>query len=123
MSIRLPWPCWKYFPWVVLALGDLILMPNAAGTPRMCGICLCPHCGMDAFALGLTAAQRIMEDGKLAKMRKIRYESWDCAEAAKFESGKMTLPELAKLGEKGEPDIVSGKQEYIEGLINGYLFG
>lgn len=79
--------------------------------------------GMDAFALGLTAAQRIMEDGKLAKMRKIRYESWDCAEAAKFESGKMTLPELAKLGEKGEPDIVSGKQEYIEGLINGYLFG
>ena len=79
--------------------------------------------GMDAFALGLTTAQKIIDDGKLAEMVKSRYASWDTGNGAAFEAGKLTLEQLAALGEKGEPATISGKQEYLESLINGYLFG
>lgn len=79
--------------------------------------------GMDAFALGLTTAQKIIDDGKLAEMVKARYASWDSGDGAAFEAGKLTLEQLAAMGEKGEPATTSGKQEYLESLINGYLFG
>ena len=79
--------------------------------------------GMDAFALGLLAAQRIIDEGRIAEMVKSRYRSWDSGDGAAFEAGQMTLEDLAALGERGEPDGISGKQEYIESLINGYLFG
>ena len=78
--------------------------------------------GMDAFALGLRTALRIIDDGRMADMLKARYASWDSKEGADFEGGKMTLEQLAALGERGEPALVSGKQEYIESLINKYLF-
>ncbi len=79
--------------------------------------------GMDAFALGLETAQRILDDGKLEEMVKTRYSSWDSGDGAAFEAGKLTLEEVAAKGEKGEPAVISGKQEYIESLVNGYLFG
>ena len=79
--------------------------------------------GMDAFALGLVTAQKIIDDGKIDEMVKTRYASWDSGDGAAFEAGNMTLENLAALGEKGEPATVSGKQEYIESLVNGYLFG
>ncbi len=79
--------------------------------------------GMDAFALGLKTAQKIIDDGKLAEMLKARYASWDSGDGAAFEAGKLTLEQLAAMGEKGEPATTSGKQEYIESLVNGYLFG
>lgn len=78
--------------------------------------------GMDAFAVGLAAAQKIIDDGKIDEMVKTRYASWDTGAGADFEAGKLTLEELAKMGEAGEPAIVSGKQEYIESLVNQYLF-
>ncbi len=78
--------------------------------------------GMDTFALGLITAQKILDDGKLAEMVKARYASWDSGKGKDFEAGRMTLEDLAKLGETGEPAITSGKQEYIESLINQYLF-
>jgi len=79
--------------------------------------------GMDAFALGLVAAQRILDDGKIDQMLNTRYSSWDSGDGASFEAGRMDFEELAKLGEKGEPATISGKQEYLESLVNGYLFG
>jgi len=79
--------------------------------------------GMDAFAIGLTAAQRIVDSGRIAGMVKARYSSWDSGDGKAFEQGKMTLEQLAALGEKGEPATISGKQELIESLVNGYLFG
>ncbi|RKX72069.1 MAG: hypothetical protein DRP60_14265 [Spirochaetes bacterium] len=79
--------------------------------------------GMDAFALGLVTAQKIIDNGKLAEMLKARYSSWDSGDGAAFEQGKLTLEQLAALGEKGEPATISGKQEYLESLVNGYLFG
>ncbi len=79
--------------------------------------------GMDAFALGLVTAQKIIDDGKIAEMVKTRYASWDTGAGVDFEAGKLSLEALAAMGEKGEPATTSGKQEYIENLVNGYLFG
>lgn len=78
--------------------------------------------GMDAFALGLVTAQNIIDDGKLSEMMKTRYASWDSGDGAAFEAGKISLEQLAAMGEKGEPATLSGKQEYLESLVNGYLF-
>ena len=79
--------------------------------------------GMDTFALGLITAQKILEDGKMAELVKTRYASWDSGAGADFEAGKLSLEELARMGESGEPATTSGKQEYLESLVNGYLFG
>lgn len=79
--------------------------------------------GMDAFALGLMTAQRILDDGRLSALLKKRYASWDSGDGLAFEKGELTLEELALHGRKDEPARISGKQEYIENLINRYLFG
>ena len=79
--------------------------------------------GMDAFALGLISAQKIIDSGKIADFVKNRYKSWDSGDGAAFESGKLTLEQLASLADKGDVAVTSGKQEYLESLINGYLFG
>ena len=78
--------------------------------------------GMDAFAIGLITAQKIIDDGKLADFIKKRYSSWDSEKGKAFENGQLTLEELAVMGESGEPETISGKQEYLENLINWYLF-
>jgi xylose isomerase len=78
--------------------------------------------GMDAFAVGLVAAQRIIEDGTLAAFVKERYSSFDSGEGARFEQGKLSLEALAGLaGAYGSEGITSGKQEMLENLVNKYL--
>jgi xylose isomerase len=80
--------------------------------------------GMDAFALGLVRPLGgSLTTASSTEMVRARYASWDSGAGAAFEAGKLTLEELAAMGEKGEPKPVSGKQEYIESLLNGYLFG
>ncbi|QQO10978.1 xylose isomerase [Breznakiella homolactica] len=78
--------------------------------------------GMDAFAAGLIAAQRMIDDGKLSGFVKQRYASFDSGEGAKFEKGGMSLQELAALGTVyGNAGITSGKQERLENIVNQYL--
>lgn len=80
--------------------------------------------GMDSFAVGLEVAGRMIEDGKIGGFVKSRYGSFDSGDGAKFEKGEMGLEELAKLGgDYGKAGFTSGKQEYLEGLVNGYLLG
>ena len=82
--------------------------------------------GMDAFAVGLTVAQRIIDDGKIPAFVKNRYASFDTADGAKFSKGEMTLDELAKIGVGagyGKTGLTSGKQEYLENVLNRYLLG
>jgi xylose isomerase len=85
--------------------------------------------GMDAFAAGLLAAQRIIEDGKLAAFVRQRYASFDAGDGKRFEEGRMSLEELAALASaSGAPDVASlgrtsGKQEYLENLIMQYVLG
>ena len=79
--------------------------------------------GMDAFARGLKIASAIRKDGRLAEFVKGRYSSWDSGIGSKIESGKMNLAELeAYMLQKGEvAPNVSGRQEFLENLINEFI--
>lgn len=79
--------------------------------------------GMDAFARGLKTAMAIRKDGRLEAFMKDRYGSWDGGIGAKIEAGKVSLEDLeAYMLKKG--DIAgnkSGRQEYLENLINEFI--
>ncbi len=79
--------------------------------------------GMDAFARGLKIAAAIREDGRLADFVKQRYSSWDTGIGAKIESGKASFETLEaymlKQGDAAENS--SGRQEFLENLINEFI--
>ena len=78
--------------------------------------------GMDCFARALLIAQAIIDDGEYANLRKERYSSFDSGKGKAFNQGKVGLEELAKLAHKnGEPEQISGKQEYYENLISRFI--
>jgi len=78
--------------------------------------------GMDCLARGLKAAAKAKEDGELENFIKNRYKSWDSALGKKVEAGSATLEEVAQHAFKcGEPKQISGKQEYLEQLLNTYF--
>jgi xylose isomerase len=82
--------------------------------------------GMDAFAIGLELAQRIISSGTIPAFVKKRYSSFNAGDGAKFSKGELSLEELAEIGTKagyGKTGISSGKQEYLENLLNQYLLG
>jgi xylose isomerase len=75
--------------------------------------------GMDTFARGLVAADKLLNESPYRTWRKDRYASFDNGEGAKFEAGKLTLENLRDFAaENGEPVAKSGKQELYEMLIN-----
>ncbi len=75
--------------------------------------------GMDSFAYGLEKAAAISADGRLPKMLKDRYASFDSGNGAKFENGEMTLEQLAGLAsEYGKTGWTSGKQELYENILS-----
>jgi xylose isomerase len=79
--------------------------------------------GMDAFARGLKIAAAIRKDGRLAEFVKNRYSSWDSGIGQQVEKGKVGFKELAqyalKLGEVKTNQ--SGRQEFLENLINEFI--
>lgn len=81
--------------------------------------------GMDSFALGLIKAAAIMEDGRIDGFVKERYASFDSELGRKIRSGKASLAELSERAvRKGTAPLpASGKQEYLESVVNSLLFG
>lgn len=82
------------------------------------------HIGsMDAFARGLKIAAAIRRDGRLADFVKQRYSSWDEGIGAQIESGKASFKTLEKyILQKGEAARnQSGRQEFLENLINEFI--
>jgi len=78
--------------------------------------------GMDTFARALIVAQDVLEKSEYKALRKDRYASFDSGKGKQFEQGKLTLEGLRLLAHKnGEPDQISGRQEYFENLINRYI--
>ena len=79
--------------------------------------------GMDAFARGLKIAAAIRKDGRLAEFVKQRYASWDSGIGAKIEAGTASLQEIeAYILKKGDvANNVSGRQEFLENLINEFI--
>jgi len=82
------------------------------------------HIGaMDAMARGLKIAAAIRKDGRLADFVKQRYITWDTGIGLKIEQGKSSLADLeAYMLQKGEARInTSGRQEFLENLINEFI--
>lgn len=78
--------------------------------------------GMDTFARALLIAQAILNDGEYLELRKQRYASFDSGKGKSFERGNVGLEELRKLAHRnGEPQQISGRQEYLENLINKFI--
>ena len=79
--------------------------------------------GMDAFARGLKIAAAIRKDGRLAQFIRQRYSSWDSGIGAKIEKGGMGFKELEayalKMGDVTTNQ--SGRQEFLENLINEFI--
>ncbi len=78
--------------------------------------------GMDAFARGLLIADRILEDGELARFVSRRYASFDSGIGREIAGGQVDFHRLDQyVIDQGEPVMQSGRQEYLENLINRYL--
>jgi xylose isomerase len=79
--------------------------------------------GMDAFARGLKIAAAIRKDGRLAEFVKKRYASWDSGIGAKIEKGQAKFADLEEYSlKKGDASAnTSGRQEFLENLINEFI--
>ena len=79
--------------------------------------------GMDTFALGLRKALELKADGRLDQFVKERYSSYDSGVGKKIVDGEMTLESLADYAEGLKSfDVPSGRQEYLESVVNRVLF-
>ena len=78
--------------------------------------------GMDTFARGLEIAAKIQEDGVLDDFVDERYASFKSGLGLGIMNGSETLESCEKyILEKGEPTLKSGRQEYLENIVNGYI--
>ncbi|MFD1469330.1 xylose isomerase [Hymenobacter caeli] len=78
--------------------------------------------GMDAFARALVVADNILQKSAYKKFRQERYASFDAGDGAAFAQGSLTLEDLRTIAHRsGEPAPRSGKQEWLESLINQYI--
>jgi xylose isomerase len=81
--------------------------------------------GMDTFALGLLKAAAIIEDGRIEDFLTERYASFQSGIGAKIRKGETSLTELADYAAAMKAPALpgSGKQEYLESVVNSVLFG
>src|SRR6201991_1815115 len=78
--------------------------------------------GMDVFARALITADNILQKSEYLKIRAERYTSFDSGSGKDFETGNLSLEDLRNYAiANGEPKTISGKQEYLENLINRYI--
>ena len=79
--------------------------------------------GMDAFALGLIKAYEIIEDGRIDEYVAKRYASYTEGIGKDIREGKVTLESLAAYGANLKDVMpMSGRQEYLESVLNDILF-
>jgi xylose isomerase len=78
--------------------------------------------GMDAFARGLEIAAKLLATPPFSNIKQTRYASFAEGDGLKFSQGQLGLADLAKLGAQHENlPLISGKQEWLENIINQYL--
>jgi xylose isomerase len=78
--------------------------------------------GIDTFARALLTADNILNKSDFKKLRKERYATFDSGKGKDFEEGKLSLEDLRTYAiENGEPAMKSGKQEYLENIINRFI--
>ena len=81
--------------------------------------------GMDSFAFGLEKAAEIIEDGRLDDFVAERYATWNGELGHKIRAGQTSLVELSDraCAMKGMDAPMSGRQEYLEAILNSIILG
>ncbi len=85
---------------------------------------LLAHIGaMDVCARGLKAAAKMIEDKALSQPLAERYAGWDKPEAQAMLNGELTLEQISAQVVSGglDPQPRSGRQEYLENIVNRYV--
>ena len=78
--------------------------------------------GIDSFARSLIVADNILQKSDYKKIRTDRYASYDSGKGKEFEEGKLSLEDLRDYAvQNGEPAVISGRQEYMENIINRFI--
>lgn len=81
--------------------------------------------GMDSFALGLRLAERLVKDGRIDEFVKNRYASYNEGIGKKISDRTATIEELEAYAMKMS-DVTtntSGRQEFLENIVNDVMFG
>lgn len=80
--------------------------------------------GMDAFALGLKNAAKIIEDGRIDDFIAKRYSSYSEGIGKKIADGTATIEELEAYAKSltSAHKTSSGRQEYLENVLNSIIF-
>jgi xylose isomerase len=77
---------------------------------------------MDTLARGLLIADEILQKSNYQDLKNKRYKSFDNNEGLLFAKNQLSLEDLANLASKqGDLNIISGKQELYESIINNYI--
>lgn len=78
--------------------------------------------GMDVCARALLAAERMIQDGRLASEREGRYRGWREPFGQDILQGRLDLEALSQraLGRDADVRPVSGRQEWFENLVNRF---
>lgn len=81
--------------------------------------------GMDAFALGLKNAYKLIRDGRIDEFVKDRYASYENGIGKQIISDEATMESLAEYALSLKEDVkpASGRQEMLESIINSVIFG
>lgn len=79
--------------------------------------------GLDTLARGLKGAVALIEDGEFDKLLDDRYAGWDNGLGKDILAGKLSLADIAaKVHAEGiNPQPKSGRQEYLENLVNRFV--
>lgn len=78
--------------------------------------------GMDTFARALVVADQVLEKSPLESFRAARYASFDKGPGRDFADGKLRLEDLRDHTlAHGEPQQTSGRQEWLENILNQYV--
>ncbi|MDQ3278565.1 MAG: xylose isomerase [Bacteroidota bacterium] len=78
--------------------------------------------GIDTFARALIVADAVLNKSEYKTYRQERYASFDSGEGKAFEEGRLSLEDLRQYAiTNGEPEVRSGRQEWLENIINRYI--
>ena len=78
--------------------------------------------GMDTFARALLIADQIIGDGLISDFVAKRYHSWSEKTGKEILAGNANFEQMeAYINENGEPVLKSGRQDYLENVINSYI--
>jgi xylose isomerase len=78
--------------------------------------------GMDTFARGLLAAQKIIDEGIVNDFVAERYQSYKSGFGQAIMNGSASFDSLEKyIMDNGEPERRSGRQEMLESIVATYV--